>query len=369
MIHRRGFIPIFGLLTTAPLFSQLNPHDLKPGVAVVILNYNGRNYLEQFLPSVLASTYPNMRVIVADNGSKDESVPFLKASFPSVELLLNRTNLGFAAGYNWALQQVQSEYYVLLNSDVEVSAGWIEPVIAGMEADHSIAACQPKLLSYKQRDSYEYAGACGGWIDALGYPFSRGRIFDVLEKDQGQYNSMQKLFWASGAAMFVRSRVFHEMGGFDGFFFAHQEEIDLCWRMQLAGHSIACCPASVVYHVGAGTLPRGGYKVFLNFRNNLVMLSKNLPVREKIWKIPARWALDAISAWKGLLTGDFSFMAAIVKAHWAWLRWCFSSRRPKKATNIRPMSGLAGVYPGCVVWQHFILGKKTFHEIVERQER
>ncbi len=338
-----------------------------PSVAVVILNYNGRNYLEQFLPSVLASTYPSTRVIVADNASTDDSLELLRRDFPGVEILTHATNEGFAGGYNWALQLVQADYYVLLNSDVCVTPGWIEPVIALMESDQKIAACQPKLLAQRTPEYFEYAGAAGGWIDTLGYPFSRGRVFDVCEKDEQQYNEVEPIFWASGAAMFVRAAVYHETGGLDASFFAHQEEIDLCWRMQLAGYKIMSCPSSVVYHVGAGTLPRGGRKVFLNFRNNLLMLHKNLPWYEKLWKLPFRLVLDGISAIKGLLQGDKDFFIAIFKAHFAvhgrWLK----PGAIRKTQQRRPLRQLDGVYDGTVVWQYFVNKRTRFRDIVKKK--
>lgn len=338
-----------------------------PSVAIVILNYNGRNHLETFLPSVLASTYANKRVIVADNASTDDSMDFVRTQYPSVECLYNLTNEGFAGGYNWALNLVEADYYILLNSDVLVTPNWIEPVIALMETNRNIAACQPKLLSYHQPDLFEYAGAAGGWIDSLGYPFSRGRIFDVCEKDEGQYNDPQVVFWASGAAMFVRAKLYHETGGLDGRFFAHQEEIDLCWRMQLAGYTIMSCPGSVVYHVGGGTLPRGGRKVFLNFRNNLLMLGKNLPWYEKIWKLPLRFTLDGISAWKGLFTGDTAFFKAIVKAHWAVVGIWWRGKKEKNKQHPKSMKQLGGVYSGMIVWNYFVKKQTRFQEIIGRK--
>jgi GT2 family glycosyltransferase len=314
----------------------------------------------------MASTYPNIRIIVADNGSSDDSVSYLKLNFPSIEILTHSLNEGFAGGYNWALKEVNEDYYVLLNSDVCVPPGWIEPVMNILLKEPFVAACQPKILSYQQPELFEYAGAGGGWIDSLGYPFSKGRIFDVCEADNGQYDEVQRIFWASGAAMFVRAKVFHELGGFDASFFAHQEEIDLCWRMQLAGYKILSCPASTVYHLGAGTLPRGGRKVYLNFRNNLLMLRKNLPFQEKIWKIPFRFALDAISAWKGLFTGDFAFFMAIFKAHLSVLKSFFTTRvisqKPPKS-----MITLHGVYSGSVVWHYFIKKHTRFMEIVSKK--
>ena len=316
---------------------------------------------------MLASTYPNTSVIVADNASTDGSMELVKSSFPSVKCLYNLTNEGFAGGYNWALKHVNADYYVLLNSDVEVTPGWIEPIISLMETDPKIAACQPKLLSYHQPQLFEYAGAAGGWIDSLGYPFSRGRVFDVCEPDEGQYNDPEPVFRASGAAMFVRASVYHEMGGLDDSFFAHQEEIDLCWRMQLAGYKIMSCPASVVYHVGGGTLPRGGRKVFLNFRNNLWMLSKNLPFAEKLWKLPLRFGLDAISAWKGLLTGDQAFFTAIMKAHIAVVGSWLTGKSEKHKLTKKPMKTLQGVYSGAIVWQYFINKRTRFQEIIRRK--
>jgi len=336
-----------------------------PAVAIVILNYNGRNYLQRFLPGVLAASYINKRVIVADNASTDDSIELLKTQFPFVELILLEKNFGFAEGYNQALKRVVADYYVLLNSDVEVTENWIAPIIDVMESDSSIAACQPKILSYHEQHLFEYAGAAGGWIDHLGYPFSRGRVFDICEEDKGQYDNTELIFWASGAAMFVRANVFHEAGGFDGFFFAHMEEIDLCWRMQLLRYKIMCVPQSVVYHIGGGTLPKGNTrKVFLNFRNNLIMLGKNLTWSEKIWKFPFRIFLDVVFAWKSLLSGYSESFVAVFKAHIAVLKWCVSG----KATSGRKihLKKLDGVYRGSIIWQHFVKKKKRFSEIVKK---
>jgi hypothetical protein len=335
-----------------------------PSVAIVILNFNGSHYLKQFLPFVLASTYQNKRVIVADNASSDDSIKMIQHSFPQVELLVNRKNDGFAGGYNWALNLVEADYFILLNSDVEVTPNWIEPIISLMEADKSIAACQPKLLAYQNKKMFEYAGASGGFIDFLGYPFSRGRVFDVLEEDKSQYNKAVPIFWATGAAMFVKSNVFRDCNGFDERFFAHQEEIDLCWRMQLKGYKIYVCPDSVVYHVGAGTLPRGGRKVFLNFRNNLWMLSKNLTVKEKLWKLPFRFILDGVSAWKGLLQGDKAFFMAIFKAHIAVVKSWLMQTNPVSSANRKPFNLLQGVHNKSIAYKHFVKGIKTFNDII-----
>lgn len=338
-----------------------------PSVAIVILNYNGRRFLQQFLPSVLQSTFPNKRIVVADNCSTDDSLDFL-ASFNGIEVIQLDKNYGFAEGYNKALQKVQSDYYVLLNSDVEVTTSWLEPVIALMEEDHQIGACQPKVLSYYRKDSFEYAGAAGGWIDALGYPFARGRVFDELEKDEGQYDREAAVFWASGAALFIRATLFHQCGGFDGYFFAHMEEIDLCWRLQLLGYTIMCCPSSIVYHVGGGTLPKGNYrKVYLNFRNNLVMLCKNLPWSEKIIKIPLRVMLDILFAFKSLLSGDGGSFLAVLKAHLHVVRWLFRAGKKKQQYRKRSMASLTGVYTGSIVYAHFIRKKKRFSEITKKK--
>ena len=345
-------------------FINNKPLSLLPSVAVVILNWNGRAFLEKFLPSVLASMYDPLTVYVADNASTDDSVLFLQQHFPQVKILVNSENEGFAKGYNTALRQVEASYYVILNSDVEVDPNWITPVITMMERDKNIAACQPKIISYKNKDAFEYAGASGGFIDRLGYPFSRGRVFDHCEKDNGQYDQPMPVFWATGAAMFVRSSVFHEAGGFDEYFFAHQEEIDLCWRMQRMGYTVYAQPTSVVYHVGGGTLSADDpKKSFLNFRNNLVMLSKNLPFKESIWKIPFRIGLDLIAALQQLLKGNFKASGSVIRAHLAFYQWLFIKKQTTVFSKIK-MNQLKGVYKGSIVYDYFIRGKKTFSEIV-----
>ena len=333
-------------------------------VSVVIINFNGRKYLEQFLPSVLSGTYSNMELIVADNASTDDSLEFLRKYYPSVRIIELKRNHGYAGGYNEALKEVHSEYYVLLNSDVEVSPGWIEPVIELMDRDKNIGACQPKILSYHQKDHFEYAGGAGGWMDCLGYPFARGRIFDICETDQGQYNDTQKIFWASGAALFVRAELFHQARGFETYFFAHMEEIDFCWRLQLMGYSIYVCPDSVVYHIGGGTLPKGNErKVFLNFRNNMIMLAKNLPKRQSFWKIPLRIIMDLISAWKSLFNGQYVYFWAVAEAHLAFLKWLLF-KRGESIFPLKRRAVLSGWYIHCVAWKHFVEGKETFNEIV-----
>jgi GT2 family glycosyltransferase len=339
-----------------------------PSVAIVILNWNGKYFLQQFLPSVVASLYENFSIVIADNASDDDSILFLKENYPQIRLICNSENKGFAEGYNLALNQISAEYYILLNSDVEVTENWIGPVISRMESDKEIAACQPKILSFKNKDQFEYAGACGGWIDKYGYPFTRGRIFDFCERDDGQYDEAAEIFWATGAALFVRSSVFNEVHGFDEYFFAHQEEIDLCWRMKRNGYKIFVEPASVVYHIGGGTLPMGNKrKVFLNFRNNMILLAKNSRLSESIWKIPFRIVMDNVAAVRALVKKDTPTFSAIESAHFQFIKWIFikkeRDRLPKKK-----LVKMIGVYKGSLVWQFFVNKKRTFYQIVSAKK-
>jgi riboflavin kinase/FMN adenylyltransferase len=342
-----------------------------PRAAIVILNYNGRAYLERFLPSVLASTYPNCEVIIADNGSTDDSLPFLAENYPELRHIDLRLNHGFAEGYNLALRQVDAPYYILLNSDIEVTPDWIEPIIELMERDPTVGACQPKILSYQLRDRFEYAGASGGWLDDLGYPFCRGRIFDVMEQDTGQYDDLQEVFWASGAAFFVRGKLFHALGGFDPDYFAHSEEIDLCWRLKRAGYKVMARPRSVVYHVGGGTLsydtPR---KVHLNFRNSLYTLLKNETAGRLLWLLPLRLLLDNLAALLFLTQGKLKHIQSIARAHWmfvAHFRAMLHKRRQAQEwiekASIGPRRDRAGRYRGSIVWQYFALRRRHFKNL------
>lgn len=338
-----------------------------PSVAIVILNWNGKKMLEEFLPFILTSTYGNYSVIVADNGSTDNSVQFIEEFYPQINILKSKVNTGFARGYNNALRSITADYYVLLNNDVEVQQNWIEPVIELMQTDRSIAACQPKILSYADKTTFEYAGACGGWLDAYGYPFARGRVFDICEKDTGQYDTVQPIFWASGACLFIRSEAFHMVKGFDEYFFAHQEEIDLCWRLQLAGYKIYVQPASMVYHVGGGTLPVGDKrKVYLNFRNNLIMITKNLPVSQSLWKVPFRIGLNIIFGLKALFKGNSAAFIAVFKAHFHYLKWLFFENDKRFAKN--KSAKLEGMYNGLVIWQYFVRKETRFSEIVTTKD-
>ena len=326
-------------------------------IAIVILNWNGRSMLERFLPSVVAHS-EGARVIVADNGSSDDSVAFLKQHYPQIQLLLFDKNYGFAEGYNKALAQVEADYYVLLNSDVECTHRWIEPVVEMMESDPRIAVAQPKLLMYDRKDTFEYAGGAGGFIDKYGYPFCRGRLFSTLEQDHGQYDDACDIFWATGAAMFVRASVWKEIGGLDGDFFAHMEEIDFCWRVKLAGYRVCYCPQSSLYHVGGGTLPKSSpFKTELNFRNNLSMLYKNLPESRR-WKVLfMRMWLDRVAAIKFLLEGHVGEYTAVRKAHRQYRAWkpALRQKRAKNGTHEVPQ-----VYQGLLVPEYYLLGHKTF---------
>lgn len=356
MIYR---LPVF-------LNKYFLPLNALPKTAVVILNWNGRKFLEQFLPGVVASAGNIAQVIVADNHSTDDSLAFLQQQYPAIHVIVLDQNYGFAKGYNEALKQVEADYYVLLNSDVEVTPGWLQPMISLLDGNASIGACQPKLLSFHQRTMFEYAGAAGGWLDKYGYPFAKGRVFDTCEEDKGQYDTSEPIFWASGAALFIRAKLYHQLGGFDEYFFAHQEEIDLCWRMQLAGHSVYSCPASVVYHVGGGTLPKGNtLKTFLNFRNNRIMLSKNLPWQKKLWVMPVRGFLDAVSAWKGLFSGDGGYFMAIVKAQLAFIRWWLFYKK-KSVFPVSRKGELSGLLHRNIIWLYFAKKRRVFSEIVEK---
>lgn len=329
--------------------------------AVVILNWNGRRMLERFLPSVTANTAGDAEVIIADNGSTDDSLDFLAQRYPQLRVIALDRNYGFAEGYNKALAQVEADYYVLLNDDVEVPPGWWQGVVGMMEADRSIAIAQPKLLMYDQRDTFEYAGGAGGFIDKYGYPFCRGRLFTTLEQDRGQYDDPREIFWASGAAMFVRAAVWRQLGGLDGDFFAHMEEIDFCWRAKLEGHKVMYCPASVVYHVGGGTLPKSNpMKTMLNFRNNLSMLHKNLPdcCRRRI--LFFRMILDGVAAVKFLAGGSWKEFRTVFTAHSQYRSWKPDLDRKRAQHTPRPVSC---VYPRSLLVSYYLLRKKKFSQL------
>ncbi len=284
-------------------------------LAIAILNWNGKKWLEKFLPSVVQHS-PEADIYIIDNASEDDSVTFVENNFPSVRVIQNSKNEGFAAGYNSGLKNIDSEIYCLLNSDVEVTQNWIPPMIALFDSDQSIAAAQPKILSYHNRNFFEYAGAGGGFIDNLGFPYCRGRIFNSIEEDKGQYDDETEIFWASGCSLFIRSKDFREQGGFDERFFAHQEEIDLCWRLKNSGKKIMYTGKSTVYHVGGGTLSnQNPEKTFLNFRNNLSMMLKNLPFPNLLWLLFFRLSLDGIAGIQFAFRHGFSHLWAVVRSH------------------------------------------------------
>ncbi len=328
-------------------------------VAVVILNWNGKGLLKRFLPSVIAHS-ADATIYVADNASEDGSVDYVYEHFPTVRVIQNPVNGGFAGGYNEALKHLSEDLFVLLNSDVEVTPNWLEPVIAQFETDPNLGAAQPKILDYKNRDRFEYAGAAGGFIDSLGYPFCRGRIFDSIEKDEGQYNDITPIFWATGACMFVRREAFWEAGGFDTDFFAHQEEIDLCWRLHSLQKTVLYVGTSTVYHVGGATLtsesPR---KTFYNFRNTLLALVKNVKGGKVWWRVFLRLLLDGLAGIRFILSGNFGHCWAVVRAHFSFygLLPSFLKKRRHHASRI------SYAYTRSIVWRYFVQKRRIFREI------
>ncbi len=335
-------------------------------VAVVILNWNGSEMLRTFLPSVMQySNLSGVEVYVADNASTDNSLEVLNKEFPEVKQIVLNQNYGFADGYNKALEEVSAEYYVLLNSDVEVTENWLNPMIDYLDAHSEIAACQPKILSWRQKEYFEYAGACGGYIDRYGYPFCRGRIMDVVEKDNGQYNEILPVFWATGAALFIRSSDYWNAGGLDGRFFAHMEEIDLCWRLRSRNRGIVCIPQSVVYHVGGATLKKENpRKTFLNFRNNLLMLYKNLPQNELKWIMFVRGILDYVAMLSFLLKGEKDNVSAVLKARKEYnaLRKEFSSSRENNMDKIS-LHVIPEQIKKSILVQYYLRGAKYFSQL------
>lgn len=329
--------------------------------AIVILNWNGKNFLNKFLPSVILYSAGYADVIVADNASTDDSIAFLKENFPQIRIIQNASNGGFAKGYNDALAQVDAKYYILLNSDIEVTENWIAPVIELLDNNPEVIACQPVIRSYHSPAEFEYAGAAGGFIDSFGYPFCRGRIFQNLEEDLGQYNEPIEIFWATGACMFVKAANFHELGGFDADFFAHMEEIDFCWRAKHAGYKIMVCPQSKVFHVGGGTLPKqSSFKTYLNMRNNISMLYKNLPSKQLVPVFLTRFVLDGVAAFKFLADGGFADFWAVVRAHMSFYRRFNDHRKKRKHIT---HSQVSCIYKGNIALDHFIKGKKKYSEL------
>lgn len=335
-------------------------------VAIVILNWNGQKMLAKYLSGVVEYSRQDAEVWVADNSSTDGSMHLLETQYPQVKTIVLEQNFGFAEGYNQALKQIEAEYYVLLNSDVEVTHHWLTPLIEFMDSHPQVAACQPKLLAEYDKDSFEYAGACGGFLDKYGYPFCRGRIFETVERDNGQYDYQQEVLWATGACMMIRAKDYWDAGALDGRFFAHNEEIDLCWRLRLMGRKIYCIPESEVFHVGGGTLPKSNpMKTFLNFRNNLTMLYKNLDDRDLQHVMFIRWFLDYLAAFEMLILkrnlGDFK---AIFKARRAFKVWRKDFDEDRQRIQSGRVEGVVPqVYEGSILWQYYAKGKKVFSKL------
>ena len=328
-------------------------------VAVIILNWNGEKLLREFLPSVVKNTNTDLgRVVVVDNHSTDGSWICLEQEFPDVERVLFEDNFGFAGGYNRAIEMIEAEYVVLLNSDVEVAPGWLEPLVAVLDRDERVAAVQPKILAYRDKKKFEYAGAAGGYIDYLGFPFCRGRVMDTTEQDDGQYDDEVDVFWATGASLCIRRDVYRAVGGLDEAFFAHMEEIDLCWRLKNGGYTLKVVPSSVVYHLGGGSLPMNHpRKLFLNYRNNLLMLHKNLCAKQRKKIFFARVLLDTMAGGLFLLKGQWSNTRSVIRAYKAF-------REMRKAYPVPESSmSLSGIYPRSIVLEYFLRGKKKFSDL------
>ncbi|MCT4582076.1 MAG: glycosyltransferase family 2 protein [Flavobacteriales bacterium] len=331
-------------------------------IIVAILNYNGKQWLEKFLPTVVSKS-KEAEIVVIDNASTDDSITFLKQFFPKIQLVINKENHGFAGGYNEGLKSLEADYFILLNSDVEVTDNWIMPVIDALEQDQDIAAAQPKVLAYNNKSHFEHAGAAGGMMDQYGYPFCRGRIFNYTEQDQGQFDAPTEIFWATGACLFIRANVFKEQGGFDANYFAHMEEIDLCWRIKNSGKKILYLPNSTVYHVGGGTLDyMSPFKTYLNFRNSLYTLHKNydgfLPL-----VIFIRLVLDGIAGIKFLFGGEFKNIWSIIKSHFHYYKHIPQLNKQRRALPQKKYSQLVGVYNKSIVWQFFALKKQNYSDL------
>lgn len=335
-------------------------------VAVALLGYNSKDYLAKFIPGILKTDYDDFDLVYIDNASTDDSVVFVEKNFPEVKIFRIYENEGFTGGYTKSLPYIKAEYYVLLNSDVEVEPNWLKPQMDCIEADPNIGACQPKLLHYNAKEQFDYAGASGGFIDKYGYPFCRGRIFDEIEKDHGQYNEPMSIFWASGACMLVRAELYHRLGGLDKDFYAHMEEIDLCWRIHNAGYTIKVIPEAVVYHVGGSIISYGSFeKIYHNFRNNLVMMLKNIPQSALFGRLSVRLILDLVAAVKALASLNFTEFRAILTAdlHFItkWNKW----KRNRKEAQLHSVKqpNTNGMYPKSVVWMFYAKRKRKFSQI------
>lgn len=335
--------------------------------AIVILNWNGEKYLQQFLPILIENTIiPDVEIIVADNASTDSSLAILKSEFPSVRIIALDKNYGFAGGYNMALKQVEADYYVLLNSDVEVTPNWLQPLAVYMDEHEEVAACQPKIRAYGQRTHFEHAGAAGGFIDRFGFPFCRGRVIGLAEEDKGQYDSTIDVFWATGACLLVRSKVYWKVGGLDDDFFAHMEEIDLCWRFKSRGYRVVCVPESMVYHIGGGTLNvESPHKTYLNFRNNLLMLYKNLPAKLLKKTMSWRFVFDYLAAFQLLITGKPANAKSVLKARADFKRMQPNFEEKRKENILYATSeNQSDILQKSIVVDYYLKRKKTYSAVV-----
>jgi GT2 family glycosyltransferase len=329
-----------------------------PHIAIALLNYNGREFLEAYLPGVLQAGWPNKSVWVIDNASADDSIAFLQLTYPDVRIVQNGANLGFAEGYNKGLKHIEADFYLMLNNDVETPPSFLAPLAKVMMADEKVAFVQPKIRWLRHRNLFEYAGAAGGVMDILGYPFCRGRLFDKLEADHGQYNDTVPVFWASGACMLVRTSAFWQLDGFYSYLFMHNEEIDLCWRAQSRGFKIMACGSSEVYHVGGGSLKaESTAKVYFNFRNNLIMITRNMPLAWLMAVVVARFGLDLLAAIRFALQQKTALAAAVMRAWLHYLGWLIQAQ-PNKWPHRRKLFGLKGVYKGSAVWRRYLCKQK-----------
>lgn len=333
--------------------------------AVVILNWNGKKFLETYLPSLTNNTKrEDAFIVVADNGSTDGSVQWMEANYPEIRVIEFDKNWGFTGGYNRAFTEIDADYYVLLNSDIEVTPGWLDTLLSFMEDNPDVGICQPKVLAMHDKSSFEYAGAAGGFIDRYGYPFCRGRILSKIEKDHGQYDTPMEVFWATGACLMIRASLYHHLGGLDESFFAHMEEIDLCWRAKLLGYQVWCVPSSVVYHVGGGTLPNNSpNKLYFNYRNNLLMLYKNLPAKIRFGRLFVRKCLDGMSAIVYLLTGKWSYFKAVCRAHSDY----YKMKKEIDPSSFSEESNNRGYYSGSIVLRFFLSGAQLTFDKIRRE--
>jgi len=334
-----------------------------PSVGIAILNWNGRHFLETLLPLLGALTYPNYTVYVIDNNSTDDSVSFLKAGFPDVKIISLEANYGFAKGYNLGLTAITEDYYLMVNSDVEVGKDFLQPMVELMESDAQIAICQPKVLSLRNKAYFEHAGAAGGMMDILGYPFCRGRIFDTVETDNGQYDDIQQIFWATGTCCLIRKEAYWKINGMYDYYFMHMEEIDMCWRLNSAGYKIMYCPQALVYHLGGGSLPyQSATKTYYNFRNNIVMCFRNSPWYVNLWLLPVRLLMDIAAALQFAVSGNTANTKAIAKGYAHFCKWLFMKNGTVKIK--KPLFKLPGVVKKSIVWQYYVGKKKRYADIV-----